>query len=335
MPNVADSKRRILYVAKYIMENHDEIYPGFSTNDVLDYLVQYGIKADRRSIYSDLAALRDVFEMDIETVPGGYHYLRSRAFEYADLCLLADCTHAAKFLSDAQAKQLIDTIGSFGSLAQAEKLKQEVFLCHRVKGEQKNTMYIISIIREAIEQKKKIQFRYTRRHINNVTERIERNLGRRYTVSPYSLIISDGNYYVYAFSDTAQDMRLFRIDRMKDLEPSNAPQSGFNVYSKIDMSRYIKRVFFMSPGEAQQVKLRFDMKLLDSVIDRLGTDTDVMYRPDGKEHFVVTTEIEISNQFYGWLASFGTRAQILYPEKVINDFSHYLADIIQSYSAKE
>ena len=66
MARSENQKLKTLYVAKYFMENSDENH-SVAAADIIDYLEEEcGITADRRSIYRDIAALRDVFGMDIE-----------------------------------------------------------------------------------------------------------------------------------------------------------------------------------------------------------------------------------------------------------------------------
>ena len=101
---------------------------------------------------------------------------------------------------------------------QADKLMEEVFLCQRVKTGQKDVLAVIRDIRKAIKEKKKIQFKYLHREIDDVTKEVVRNRGKRFTVSPYKLMISDGNYYLLAYSDQARDMRLFRMDKIQKVE---------------------------------------------------------------------------------------------------------------------
>lgn len=336
MANSPDSKHRIMYVLKYIMETCDEEFPAFSAPEIVEELeAEYGIIADRRAIYTDIAAIRDVLELDIEGTPSGKFRLLSRPFSYDELCLIAECIHAAKFLSDEQAKELIEKISRLTSNPLADKLTQEVFLCQRVKNGQKNILEVINTIRKAIRQKRKIRFKYLHREINDITKQVERNLGRAFTVSPYNLIISDGNYYMLAYSDMAKEIHLYRVDKIADIEILEILQTGRLEYEKIDLSTYTNRVFFMNPGEPEKVSLCFERKILDSVIERLGTNINTMYRPDGPEHFVVNTEIEISNQFYGWLASFGTQARILHPQKVADGYCEYLQCIVQQYTFSE
>ena len=131
-----------------------------------------------------------------------------------------------------------------------------------------------------------------------------------------------------AYSDMVKDMRLFRVDKIAEIEILEILQAGSLVYEKVDLTTYTNHVFFMNPGETQKVSLRFERKLLDSVIERVGSNIHTMYRPDGPKHFVVNTEIEISNQFFGWLASFGPQARILHPPKVAGEYCEYLQSII-------
>ena len=332
MANSPDSKQRMMYVLKYIWETCDEEFPAFSAPEIAEELQDsYGIKADRRALYSDIAAIRDVLGLDIESTPSGKHRLLSRPFTYDELCLIAECINAAKFISDDQAKELVEKISHFTSNPLADRLTQEVFLCQRVKTGQKNVLEIINTIRKAIRQKRKIKFKYLHREINDITKQVERNLGRAFTVSPYNLIISDGNYYMLAYSDMVKDMRLFRVDKIADIEILEIMQAGHLEYEKVDLTTYTNRVFFMNPGKTQKVSLRFERKLLDSVIERLGTNINTMYRPDGPKHFVVNTEIEISNQFYGWLVSFGSQAKIRHPQKVADEYCEYLQSIIKQH----
>ena len=99
MAKSENQKVKTLFVAKYFLENSDENHP-ITAGDIVDYLrEECGIEVERRAIYRDIAALRDVFKMDIDGVRGGKYRLLSRQFEFEDLRLLAECVHAAKFIS--------------------------------------------------------------------------------------------------------------------------------------------------------------------------------------------------------------------------------------------
>lgn len=339
MARSENQKLKTLYVAKYFMENSDENHP-ISAGDIIDYLEEEcGITADRRSIYRDIAALRDVFGMDIEGSQGTRYRLMSRQFEYDDLYLLAECVHAAKFISAPKAKELIGTISEFCSIYQAERLQNDVYLCDRVKTTQKGILNIISTIRRAMARMvdgqphmaQKISFKYMKYTIDDVKTQVARRSGKKYVVSPYNLLINDGNYYLIAYSAEVNDLRTYRVDRMKDVELVDECIDGYSKYRKINMSTYTTRVFSMFTGEPKRVSIQFENKLLDTVIERFGTGIDTFYRPEGAEHFVVSTDVEISDQFFGWLCGFGTRAKLIAPESAVAQFKEYINDLSKLY----
>ena len=106
------------------MENCDEEFPAFSATDIQAELSaeEININADRRAIYTDIAAIRDILGLDIEGTPSGKFRLKTRPFQYDDRCMIAECIYAAKFISDDHARRLIETLGRFASNPQADKL---------------------------------------------------------------------------------------------------------------------------------------------------------------------------------------------------------------------
>ena len=341
MAKSENQKLKTLYVAKYFMEYSDENHP-VTAGDIVDYLRDdCHIEAERRSIYRDIAVLREEFGMDIAGGQGGRYRLISRQFDFDDLRLLAECVHAAKFISAAKAKKLVGTIGEFCSSYQADLLKEEVFLCDRVKTTQKETLYIIGTINAAMSNKQdgkpkppqKISFKYLKYTLQNRNNQVERRRGAAYIVSPYKLLINDGNYYLLAYDDKAQDMRTYRVDRMKDVTILDAPREGKEAYEAIDIQSYTRRVFSMFGGQQKRVSVRFINPLLDTAIERFGTSGDVFYRPEGERHFVVTADVEISNQFFAWVCGFGKRAKIIAPADVVEDMQKFLKGIAGMYES--
>ena len=71
-----------------------------------------------------------------------------------------------------------------------------------------------------------------------MTKEVVRNRGRRFTVSPFKLMISDGNYYLLAYSEQARDMRLFRVDKIQKVEILQILRTGQTVFDKMDLSTY-------------------------------------------------------------------------------------------------
>ena len=67
-----------------------------------------------------------------------------------------------------------------------------------------------------------------------------------------------------------------------------------------------------------------------TVLERFGT-RDVQYSMVDDSHFTVTAEVDITEQFFGWLLGFGKRAKILYPTDTVDEFKAYLDKVREMY----
>jgi predicted DNA-binding transcriptional regulator YafY len=165
-----------------------------------------------------------------------------------------------------------------------------------------------------------------------MSKQVERRAGSRYKVSPFQLLINDGNYYLVAYADYAQEMRTYRVDRIKDIRFTGEPRDGDEAFSQMDVKSYANRVFSMVRGDLKLVEMHFSNVLLDAVVDRFGTKY-VQYAKVDEEHFSVTAKIEISSAFYGWLLGFGDEAKLVYPEDAVDNFRSYLRKVGALYES--
>ena len=270
---------------------------------------------------------------------GFYVQSAFRQYDFNDIRLLAECVYSSKFIAEGQAKRLVgNVLSDFISVHQAEKIRHDVFLTDRVKTNNSAVLNSISTINEAMSTKRdgkthkpeKITFKYQKYSIDNVEQQVERRRGQTYVVSPFLLIINDGNYYLMAFSDEHQAMRTYRVDRMKDVNLTGEPREGDEAFTKIDVRTFAQRTISMYSGKQEEVTIRFIMPLLDTAIEQFGTK-NARYRKIDDEHFTMTATIDISEQFFGWLLRFGRRVKILSPDLVVKQFAEYLDKIREMY----
>ncbi len=346
-------------VLQYLLKYSDENHP-LSAYDIIAFLEECGISAERRSIYRDIEDINKValmleedctieeaeqmLDKDEELKLVIYDksrkgfYVRQRHYDLNDIRLLAECVYSSKFIAEGQAKRLVNVVCDFVSEYQAEKIRHNAFLTDRVKTNNRSVLNNIAAINEAMSVKidgephipEKISFKYLKYSIENIEQQVERRKGTRYTVSPFQLLINDGNYYLLAYDDRAHDMRTYRVDRMKDVHFLGEPREGDELFKQIDLRTYTQRVFSMYGGEQRLIKIRFINPLLDAVVDRFGTK-NVDYSREDERHFSVTAKVEISDQFFGWILGFGRRAKIIYPDDVAEQFKTYLDKIRAMY----
>ena len=79
----------------------------------------------------------------------------------------------------------------------------------------------------------------------------------------------------------------------------------------------------MYPGRDDETKKRLCDAILETASKELAR---------GKEHFSVSVNVEVSPQFYGWLAGFGANAKIVSPKEAAGAYREYLEGILKSYT---
>ena len=358
----ANQKLKPYLVLQYLLKETDENHTQ-TAMEIVAYLENdCGITAERRSIYRDIEEinkaqlaleegctiqeaeemLSDDVDDDLKLIvynkaKKGF-YVRQRHFDLTDIRLLAECVYSTKFISEGQSKRLLDVVCDFVSNHQAEKIRHNAFLTDRVKTNNRSVLNNIATINEAMSRKlegqphepEKITFKYLKYTIDDMSGQAERRHGEKYCVSPYQLLISDGNYYLLAFDDRFHKMRTYRVDRMKDVSRSGQAREGEAAFKEIDLHTYTQRTFGMFGGEEKLVTIRFISPLLDAAVDRFGARGSVYQKTDDT-HFTITTKVEVSDQFFGWLLSFGKRTKLLGPDDVLNQFRAYMDKIREMY----
>ena len=104
-------------------------------------------------------------------------------------------------------------------------------------------------------------------------------------------------------------------------------------FSELDLKSLTKRRFSMFGGKTELVQMRFVNSLLDAVIEKLGKN-GVRYRKLDEHHFSVTANIDISDQFFGWVLGFGKKVQIQSPQSVVDAFTGYIDGIRTQYKTE-
>lgn len=330
MARSGNQKLKILYIAKYLMENSDEAHP-VSTAELIRHLDRQGIAAERKSIYDDIAALED-FGLDlVKSAEGGRHgwYVAARRFELPELKLLVDSVQSANFITQRKSSALISKIETLTSAHQARLLQRQVLVSRRIKTMNESIFYNVDAIHEAISANRNIHFKYFD-YLADRTKHYRRD-GARYEVSPFALTWDSENYYLIAYDPDAGEIRHYRVDRMERIAMlPDVPRQGQELFEKLDMATYTRRVFGMFSGTAVEVQMRFENGLAGTVLDRFGQD--VMLIPDGDDHFTLRAEVVISPRFFEWLNAFGTRARLLGPASAVEELKQHLAALSAMYA---
>ena len=312
MPKSDNQKLKILYILDYLQKNSHEDKPVRAAELIEMLEFRHGIRCDRKTVYSDIAALID-YGIDIITKPGknGGYYVASRNFELPELKLLIDAVLSSRYLTDKKSRELIEKLCNQCNEHDAALMKRNMLVSGRVKSMNETIYYSVDTIQEAIAQNRQIQFRYFDWGLDGQRKYREKD----YAISPYGLCQDNENCYLLGHSPR-YGITSYRVDRMSDiriLTQNRIPCPELTGKALID---HANSLFQMFSGNAVNVKMRFHRSLINVVIDRFGKET--MLIPDGDEHFNFTVPVTVSPMFLSWVIGFGKKARILYPQSVID-----------------
>ena len=328
MPRGSNQKFKFTYLMKVMAEKTDDEH-SLTMPQILEELEKYEVSAERKSIYEDF---KDMSKLGIDVIKEQrgretFYHIAGREFELAEVKLLIDAVQSAKFITQKKSKSLISKVKNFVSEHQAKQLQRQIVINDRVKTMNESVYYNVDDIHTAINQNRKIKFKYYKWDIDK--KLVERHGGSYFVVSPWALLWDDENYYMIAFDDWDNKIKHYRVDKMMYIEVGNDERAGKEEFKNFDMAKYSKATFGMYHGEKTKVCIKFANHMCGVFIDRFGKDT--LFRKIDENHSELIVDINVSPQFFGWIFSLGNDVEIVSPIEVVNELREYTKKFIMKY----
>ena len=325
MPKSDNQKLKIFHILDYLQKNSHQEHPVRAAELLSMLERQHNIVCDRKTVYSDIAALQD-YGVDIVSIPGknGGYYIASRNFELPELKLLIDAVQSSRFLTEKKSRELIEKLCSQCSIHDARLMRRDVLVSGRVKSMNETIYYNVDAIQEAIADNRQITFRYFDFGLDGK----RRYRDRDYQASPYGLCQDNENCYLLAHSPR-HGVTSYRVDRMTEIKHLPKSRTPCPELTGKALVEHANRLFQMYSGDEADVKLRFHRSLVNVVIDRFGRD--ILLIPDGEDHFVFTVNVAVSPMFLSWVIGFGAKAKVLHPQSVVDACKKMCLEALQQY----
>ena len=292
----------------------------------------YGIeKIDRRSVKANVKSLYDmgyaIGGIDEEEIDADGYYLEEREFEDEELRILIDSVLFSKTLSDSVAKRLIEKLKGFGNIYFDAKVShvKPTPLIHRTDN--KSVLYNVSAINEAIDQKKKITFRYNRYD----TDFKMHDQGKDYVMNPYQMVASNGHYYLLGNIDKYDNVTYYRIDKMSKvqiLDEKVKPQKDVQgIDGHLDLPKHMAEHIYMLYGDTVTASIKTDAGMMDTLVDWFGKDFKIIESKG--DNLTISVKCNERALFY-WALQYGPHVEVVGPD----DLRQKLADAIKKMAKK-
>ncbi|MGN1373216.1 MAG: helix-turn-helix transcriptional regulator [Candidatus Coproplasma sp.] len=320
-----NQRLKALKIYEYLKYQSDIDHPR-TVSEIIKFLQEQGIDCERKSIYADIDALK---EYGYKIINKGYkYYVADKSLKIEHLRFLFDATQSAEFLTENQTEQICTALEELAGEHKAELVRDQVIYFNKVKHGNNEVLDTIRKINHAVELDCKISFRYFHVRFGG---REYGNNGERYVENPLSLVFNDGKYYLVCYNEEISDFKIYRVDRICELQI----EEKFIKHTDVDGQIYVGKIkdrltaFGMWNKEPKKVKLLVHNRYIEEMYDKFGRD--IVICPYDREHFTLTEKINVSDVFYGWVASFGEYIKILEPQSVKDEFIQKLREALTQY----
>ncbi|MCR5626316.1 MAG: WYL domain-containing protein [Lachnospiraceae bacterium] len=261
---------------KYSDENH-----ALSQQEIIRLLKQnYDMECDRRSVKSNVLSLQELgYDISMDK---GYR-LMSRDFDDSELRILIDSVLFSKSISTRQAKGLIEKLRDHASNYFNAKVSHVCNLPDLPRTSNKQAMYSLDVLNDAISEKRKISFMY---NSVGIDLKLRPKWDNPAVVNPYQIVANNGRFYLIGNFDKYDNVVHLRIDRMTDVkmldEKAKPMKQVTELKNGLNLPRHMAEHMYMFGGESIPVKIETSEDMIQEFIDWFGNDFSVEKLEDGK-----------------------------------------------------
>lgn len=286
----------------------------------------YGMECDRRSVKNNVLFLKEMgYDISMEK---GYRLL-SREFDDAELRILIDSVLFSKSISTRQAKGLIGKIRELASNYFNAKVSHVSNLPDLNRTVNKQAMYSLDAINDAIAEKKKLSFIY-----NYVGTDLKLHPKREepYIVNPYQIVANNGRFYLIGNYDKYNDIAHFRIDKMTDvtiIDKKIKPMKQVKgLENGLNLPKHMAEHIYMFGGQSTNIKLKTADYMMDDLVDWFGNDIRVTKQKD--DQIVVRLNCNENAMRY-WALQYGPYVEVLEPKRLRKQIREDIEEMMEKY----
>ena len=328
LPN---KKSSILLVLKVLEEYTDEEH-YLTQQEIADKIYQvYDIKLERKSVGSSLSMLEEL-DYDINKGPKGGFALLSRTFDQTEASYLIDAIFSSRSIDGRQAKKIADKVSSCFSKYQRKDYSYIYKSSEINRTDNKQVLYNISVIHEAMKQGKRVGFQYLAYDAEG-NQTVRRD-GYEFIVSPYYLISNFGRYYLLCnYREKYRALQTFRIDYMvniqiKDDWPIKNMKDLKEGPKNFSISKYLNDHIYVFGGDVIEAELELDGDWGILIVkDWFGENAKLNHK-DGKAYIKVKCN-EIA--LYYWIMQYSDCVKVISPASLVEKTKEGLQKALERY----
>lgn len=178
---------------------------------------------------------------------------------------------------------------------------------------------IFSQVNQAILDQVTVEIMYDSYSSNTVSAR---------RVNPYHMLFRDGCWYLIGYCHLRQEIRIFRIDRIKSLEILN---EKFKIAGEFSLGDYFKNSWKLGKGDPLTVKVRFNPPVSRLIRENQWHPTQKIEEIEG-DSLIFSVCVEGTWEIKKWILSWGIGAVCLEPSELREEIKNDVKELVSTYT---
>ncbi len=306
------NKKMLNMLILEILQKYSDEEHALTQQEIIKLLDKnYGMECDRRSVKNNVMYLKEL-GYDISTDKG--YRLLSHDFDDSELRILIDSVLFSKSISTRQAKGLIKKLCDRASTFFNAKVSHISNLPDLPRTTNRQAMYALDEINDAIDKHRKISFIY-----NEMGTDFKLHPKREHPdiVNPYQIVANNGRFYLIGNYDKYDNITHLRIDKMTDvrmLDEKAKPMKQIpELKDGLNLPKHMAEHMYMFSGESVPVTLKTTPDMMSELVDWFGTDFSIINKTKNS----ITARVKCN--YYAmryWALQYGPYVEVLKPKSL-------------------
>lgn len=176
----------------------------------------------------------------------------------------------------------------------------------------------IEKISDAAINKKQIEIAYYTMSRKSQTRR---------KIAPYKIWFFDGTFYLIANCGLREDVRIFALDRIKELEITDEP---FETPEDFNIDEFMRSSFGVFHGEPVRVRIWFAADIAEYIGEKVWHDSQRL-EPQKDGSIIFEAEVAGIEEIKYWVLKWGAKARVLAPGSLREETRREVESMLANY----
>ena len=153
----------------------------------------------------------------------------------------------------------------------------------------------------------------------------------RRKIAPYKIWFFDGSFYLIANCGLREDIRIFALDRIKELELTG---ESFETPENFNIDEFMRSSFGVFHGAPVRVRIWFAAEIADYIGEKVWHNSQRL-EPQNDGSVIFEAEVAGTEEIKYWVLKWGAKARVLEPDSLVEETREEVGAMLDIYKSRE